>query len=62
MNNNGAEMMDNNGAEMMDNINHSQHYNQDEFWSKLASVAKIISFRRNLLAMYFCLNDADTPV
>lgn len=61
MDNNRTEVMDNNGDEAMNNNNHNQHYNQDEFWSKLGSVARIIPFRRNLLAMYFCLIDDDTP-
>lgn len=41
---------------------HSKHYTPEKFWSKFSSVARIIPFRRNLLAMYFCLIDNQTPV
>lgn len=39
----------------------SKHYSDGSFWSTIRKFAGKIPFLRDALAMYYCLNDSDTP-
>jgi uncharacterized membrane protein YkvA (DUF1232 family) len=41
---------------------YSISYSETGFWSKIKSVGKRIPFAREVVAMFYCLADPDTPV
>ncbi len=41
---------------------YSKNYSDKSFWKKMAQVGKKIPFAREVLAMYYCMADKDTPL
>ncbi|HEY9187788.1 MAG TPA: YkvA family protein [Ignavibacteria bacterium] len=42
-------------------MNYSNYYSENKFWKKIKTVGRSIPFSRDVIALFYCLCDPNTP-